>query len=175
MLSAERQPNCSCVTGQVVFAPIVHGHPLVGHGLPTEWPFWERFDREHLRRCDELVVLTLDGWRDSVGVAAEIRIAGELGKPVRYLGPEDGHGSPTLARVATEGEGLNVRPEPTREPPTRWRRGAFDANRVGVSRRVGEPATRPTAPAFRDPRRYRSISASVACRTVRMLIGTSRP
>lgn len=90
--------------GQVVFAPIVHGHPLVGHGLPTDWPFWERFDREHLRRCDELVVLTLDGWRESVGVTAEIRIAGELGKPVRYLGPEDGHGWPTLTRVAKEAE-----------------------------------------------------------------------
>lgn len=90
--------------GQVVFAPIVHGHPLVGHGLPTEWPFWERFDREHLRRCDELVVLTLDGWRESVGVTAEIRIAGELGKPVRYLVPEDRPGSPTLARVAKEAE-----------------------------------------------------------------------
>lgn len=90
--------------GQVVFAPIVHGHPLVDHGLPTEWPFWERFDREHLRRCDELVVLTLDGWRESVGVTAEIRIAGELGKPVRYLVPEDGDGSPTLGRVAKEAE-----------------------------------------------------------------------
>ena len=90
--------------GNVVFAPIVHGHPLVGHGLPTEWPFWERFDREHLRRCDELVVLTLDGWRESIGVTAEIRIAGVLGKPVRYLVPEDGHGSPTLARVAKEAE-----------------------------------------------------------------------
>ena len=75
--------------GHTVFAPIVHGHPLVGHGLPTDWPVWERFDREHLRRCDELVVLMLDGWRTSVGVAAEIRIAEELGKSVRYLAPAD--------------------------------------------------------------------------------------
>lgn len=91
--------------GHVVFSPIVHGHPLVGHGLPTDWPFWERFDREHLRRCDELVVLTLDGWRESVGVAAEIRIAGELGTPVHYLAPEGGTSPAPLAHVATEGEG----------------------------------------------------------------------
>ena len=82
--------------GLTVFSPIVHGHPLVGHGLSTEWPFRERFDREHLRRCDKLLALTLDAWRESVVVPAEIRIAGELGKSVRYLAPENVHGSPTL-------------------------------------------------------------------------------
>lgn len=86
--------------GHIVFSPIVHGHPLVHHGLPTDWLFWERFDRDYLVRCNEVVVLMLDGWRESVGVAAEIRIAAELGKPVRYLAPE-ATGSPTLAHVAT--------------------------------------------------------------------------
>lgn len=47
----------------------------------------ERMDREHLKRCNELVVLMLDGWKESRGVQAEIRIALELGKPVRYLDP----------------------------------------------------------------------------------------
>jgi nucleoside 2-deoxyribosyltransferase len=88
--------------GHVVFSPIVHGHPLVRHGLPTDWPFWERFDRNHLARCDEVVVLMLDGWRESVGVAAEIRIAAELGKPVRYLAPDGPVVPPTLAHVAKE-------------------------------------------------------------------------
>ena len=84
-----------------MFSPIVHGHPLVDHGLPTDWSFWERFDRDHLERCDEVIVLMLDGWRESVGVAAEIRIAGELDKPVWYLAP-DATGLPTLAHVAKE-------------------------------------------------------------------------
>jgi hypothetical protein len=73
--------------GQVVFAPVVHNHPLVAHGLPTGWDFWERIDRHFLARCDEVVVLKIDGWRESAGVQAEIRIAGELGKPVRYVAP----------------------------------------------------------------------------------------
>jgi len=70
--------------GHVVFSPIVHGHPLVRFEVPVEWDFWERFDREHLRWCDELVVLMLDGWRESRGVQGELQIAQELGKPVRF-------------------------------------------------------------------------------------------
>jgi hypothetical protein len=72
-------------TGHAVFSPIAHSHPLVEHGLPTDWSFWERHDREHLARCDEVVVLMLDGWQESIGVREEIRIARELGKPVRYV------------------------------------------------------------------------------------------
>lgn len=95
-----REACCAVATllasGRAVFSPIVQGHPLVEYGLPTDWPFWERFDRDHLVRCDEVVVLMLDGWRESVGVTAEIRIAVELGKPVRYLAP-NGTGLAALA------------------------------------------------------------------------------
>jgi nucleoside 2-deoxyribosyltransferase len=88
--------------GHTVFSPIAHGHCICTHGLPTDWRFWEPFDRHHLERCDEVVVLTLDGWDASAGVQAEIRIAIELGKPVRYIEPD---WSPTLAHVAKEAEG----------------------------------------------------------------------
>ncbi len=87
--------------GRVVFSPIAHSHPLAQHGLPGNWHFWERYDRAFLERCDEVMVLMLDGWQESVGVQAEIRIARELGKPVRFLGVEEAHGSPTLAHVAS--------------------------------------------------------------------------
>jgi len=73
--------------GHVVFSPIVHGHPLVRFNLPIEWKYWERIDREHLRRCDEVVVLMLDGWRESRGVQAEIDLAIEMDLPIRYLPP----------------------------------------------------------------------------------------
>ena len=87
--------------GNVVFSPVAHSHPIALHGLPTCWKFWERHDREQLTRCDEMAVLTIDGWRESEGVHAEIRIAAELGKPVRYLEPES-QLFPTLAHVAKE-------------------------------------------------------------------------
>ena len=73
--------------GCVVFSPIAHSHAITEHGLPVEWSFWERQDREHLRRCDELLVLKLAGWRDSAGVQAEVALAWAWGKPVGYLEP----------------------------------------------------------------------------------------
>ena len=85
--------------GHAVFAPVVHGHPIAACGLPHEWSFWQSCDREFLAVCDEAVVLRIDGWQESAGVAAEIRLAAELGKPVRYLDPP---ASPTLANVAGE-------------------------------------------------------------------------
>jgi nucleoside 2-deoxyribosyltransferase len=103
---------------QVVFSPITHSHPLAQHGLPGNWQFWERYDRAFLERCDEVVVLMLDGWGESVGVQAEIRIAWELGKPVRYLAPELAPVSPTLAHVASGSPEADPTPIGADRPPT---------------------------------------------------------
>lgn len=90
--------------GHVVFSPIVHSVPLADYGLPNTWAFWRHQDQVYLERCDTLVVLMLPGWQESVGVAGEIQIARELGKPTIYLDPGlfHGQGSPTSADVATE-------------------------------------------------------------------------
>ncbi|QDU44595.1 Nucleoside 2-deoxyribosyltransferase [Symmachiella dynata] len=82
--------------GEVVFSPVAHGHAISLYGVPTDWSFWEAHDRRFLEQCDEVVVLTLDGCRVSVGVAAEIEIAKELNKPVRYL---------DVGSIANVGEG----------------------------------------------------------------------
>jgi len=66
--------------GAAVFSPIVHGHPLVGLGLATDWESWQRVDRAMLERCDEVMVLMLAGWESSSGVREEIRMARELGR-----------------------------------------------------------------------------------------------
>jgi hypothetical protein len=47
----------------------------------------------------------LDGWQESIGVQAEIRMAKELGKPVRYLVSEEANGSRTLAHVVASPAG----------------------------------------------------------------------
>lgn len=84
------QDVCRCAAalmaqGKMVFSPIAHTHPIAQYGLPLGWDFWERYDREHIAACDELVVLMLEGWRESKGVQAEVRIAREMEKPVTYL------------------------------------------------------------------------------------------
>jgi Domain of unknown function (DUF1937) len=57
--------------------------------------FWQQHDMAFLSVCDEVMVLKLDGWAQSVGVQAEIAAAKALGKPVSFLdvagaGQEDG-------------------------------------------------------------------------------------
>jgi nucleoside 2-deoxyribosyltransferase len=74
--------------GMIVFCPIAHSHPMTAFGLPVDWDYWEAFDRIFLEHCSEVWVLMLDGWRESKGVAAEVGIARELGKPVVYVDPD---------------------------------------------------------------------------------------
>ena len=76
--------------GMMIFSPISHTHPIAVDGkLQTGWDFWERYDRICISCCHEMIVLCLDGWKESVGVQDEIGIAKELGIPVRFVVPED--------------------------------------------------------------------------------------
>lgn len=68
------------------YSPICHTHPIATHcKLPGDWAFWKRFDETMLSRCEELWVFCMEGWRESIGVTAEIAIANDLGLPVKYL------------------------------------------------------------------------------------------
>jgi len=72
--------------GHIVFSPISHSYPIALAGdLPLGWDFWERMDRAFIEWADEVWVLMLDGWNESEGIRVEINIAGELGRPVRYI------------------------------------------------------------------------------------------
>lgn len=72
--------------GKQVFSPISHTHPIAEVSeLPLGWDFWQEYDRAFLEHAKEVIVLMLPGWQDSTGVTAEIKIAKELGIPVRYI------------------------------------------------------------------------------------------
>ena len=74
--------------GHVVFSPITHGHTIAEyHDLPKGWEWWSKQDFKILRHCQKIVVLKLDGYLDSIGVAAEIHLAETIGIPVEYVEP----------------------------------------------------------------------------------------
>ena len=74
--------------GHIIFSPIVHSHSVAQHGdLPAEWAFWRPWCIAMLDKADELWVLQLGGWVDSVGVQAEIKHAFQTDKPVRMVNP----------------------------------------------------------------------------------------
>lgn len=72
-----------------LFSPIAYNHPMVEFDLPTDWNFWQEYDKAFVDHCDALVVLKIDGWEKSVGVAAEVEYSKEIGVPVLYLTLED--------------------------------------------------------------------------------------
>lgn len=76
--------------GQCVFSPIAHSHPIEQHFLdakPEGHDFWLRQDFAILRHASRLVVLMLEGWEASRGVAAEIDFAKTIGVPVEFKKP----------------------------------------------------------------------------------------
>lgn len=84
--AANRAAGALMREGRIVFSPISHTHPIAeASDLPLGWDFWEAFDRAYLAHSRLVVVLTIDGWRESKGVTAELAIAAELGIPVDYL------------------------------------------------------------------------------------------
>jgi hypothetical protein len=69
--------------GRVPFSPIAHWHPIVRrHHLPGNAMAWINYNRAMVERSDALIVLCLDGWRDSLGVAYEVEWAKD--RPVTY-------------------------------------------------------------------------------------------
>lgn len=74
----------------IVFAPIVMTH-RAGEILAgvKDHAFWMMQDRPFLERADKLLVLALDGWNLSRGVAEEIELAGRLGIPIQIAKPEE--------------------------------------------------------------------------------------
>lgn len=71
----------------VVFSPITSSHPLHELGLDGDWNYWKRVDRAYLTVTKRIIVLTLPGWRESVGVQAELKLAKKFKIPVSYMDP----------------------------------------------------------------------------------------
>jgi hypothetical protein len=76
--------------GQCVFSPIAHSHPIEQYfedGSVEGHDFWLKQDFAVLSHCAKLVVLAIDGWERSKGVAAEIEFAQQNQIPLEFLVP----------------------------------------------------------------------------------------
>jgi nucleoside 2-deoxyribosyltransferase len=69
--------------GYLAYSPILHTVPMVDHcGIGATWEAWADYDHAFIDRCRLVIVLTIDGWNQSKGVAAEIQYAVGNGIPV---------------------------------------------------------------------------------------------
>jgi len=74
--------------GFTVYSPITHGHAIAErHDLPLDFEWWSNQCLDMLSRATTLVVLRLDGYAESVGVAAEIEHAEKLKISIRFVNP----------------------------------------------------------------------------------------
>ena len=76
--------------GMVIFCPMAHSLAIAEHGeLPTEWTFWKMQDEVFLAKCDRMIILTLDGYDKSIGIADERIIFQHMGKPIDFMTYEE--------------------------------------------------------------------------------------
>jgi Domain of unknown function (DUF1937) len=68
--------------GYMVISPIVHCHYMI---LPGDAKTWKEYDYTLLSRCNSVMVLMLEGWRESVGVRQELDWAHDKGMLVKYV------------------------------------------------------------------------------------------
>ena len=92
-LQATRVAQDLTAAGFIVFSPITHSHRLWLEGTNSNedgmqvksWDFWKHLDIPILSICQLMIVYQLPGWKESVGLTAEIEYAGQLGLPILYL------------------------------------------------------------------------------------------
>ncbi|MDE2686427.1 MAG: DUF1937 family protein [Chloroflexota bacterium] len=69
----------------LVFSPLSLGASLDENAISNS--AWYALGLQMLARCDELRILALDGWEESVGVSLETRYARQLSIPVSVADP----------------------------------------------------------------------------------------
>jgi hypothetical protein len=73
--------------GVKVFVPIAHTHPLavIGSLDPFDHSLWMAQDEPFVDEAKGLIVVMMESWEQSRGIAEEIRKFREQGKPIIYM------------------------------------------------------------------------------------------
>ena len=69
----------------LVFSPLSLGASLDDDRISNS--VWYALGLQFLARCDEMRILALDGWENSVGVGLETRYARQLRIPISVVNP----------------------------------------------------------------------------------------
>jgi hypothetical protein len=74
-------------SGVKVYSPIAHTHPIAIHGKldPHDHSIWLPFDKAVMDKADVLLVAKMPSWEASYGIAEEIKVFRQAGKPIYYL------------------------------------------------------------------------------------------
>ncbi len=77
--------------GVVVFSPLSHSVPIAEYvgEVESDHDFWLGQDIPILQRCDELLILGLENWEQSLGVRKEMFEALALKKPITLIEEAD--------------------------------------------------------------------------------------
>jgi ribosomal protein S18 acetylase RimI-like enzyme len=71
--------------GKCAFVAAAHDHAIATHlAKPMPYDWWRANIHHFMAPAQSCYVLCLDGWEQSKGVAVEIEIAEQLGKPIHY-------------------------------------------------------------------------------------------
>lgn len=72
--------------GYTVISPITYGHAILEYtDMGGDWETWNKFCESLISKCDEMWVLKLDGWEESVGIQGEIVLCEIYNIPIKYV------------------------------------------------------------------------------------------
>lgn len=76
--------------GHFVYSPIVNSFPMNEiYPENKNFSFWRQFDFHMLSKADDLWIMKIEGWRESVGLTAEIDFARAIGIRVTSYSPTE--------------------------------------------------------------------------------------
>ena len=86
----------------VIFSPLSHSVPIAQYGNldDMDHAYWMAMDIPHLERSDELLIIALDGWKESRGVKEEMLFALENNMPITMIEEKDIENLPKIPRTA---------------------------------------------------------------------------
>lgn len=78
------------LAGVCVYSPIVNSHEIALEGGidPLDLEFWLAFDGPFMDAARGLIVVKMEGWRESKGIQNEVSVFNAAGKPIHEWDPQ---------------------------------------------------------------------------------------